>query len=181
VQTHHDLFDKISLYVEASKTYGPYARPDGRKIVIIINDDGSRRTVSWPKRIMEQHLGRQLHPDNETVDHIDGNFDNNKIDNLRVVPRAEHSGDDTRRVKMLKMKCVYCDKDFERSPRLVRDKSSKGKHSSFCSRECAGKYSREVQLGKREKLPPLPPPASEYYKRKNLAASMEHLISKYGD
>lgn len=40
--------------------------------------------------IMEQVLGRKLEPD-EVVHHIDGNRDNNSLDNLVVMKRGEHS------------------------------------------------------------------------------------------
>jgi hypothetical protein len=188
--------DKYGFLVEASnsyeliafaeKVYGPYERPDKRQIVIVVDDEGNKRTVSYPKYIMEQHLGVRLHPDS-TIDHIDRNHCNNDLNNLRVVERSQHSADDTRRVKLVKLKCPICQKDFERSPRLIRDKSSKGKVSAFCSRECAGKYSRQVQLGIREKLPVPPPPVSEYYRNiknietmENTVAVAEYILHKYG-
>ena len=68
--------EKFILYSKASdnkKVYGPYRKSDGRQIVIIKDINGTR-TVSFPKYIMEEHLGRELHPDKETVDHIDFNF-----------------------------------------------------------------------------------------------------------
>jgi hypothetical protein len=179
VKKYADLMAKIEnfAFLVEAKVFGPYTKStDGRQIVIIVDEDGSRRTVSYPKYLMEQHLGRPLDPDKETVDHWDGNFDNNSLDNLRIVPRQEHSGDDTRRVKLLQLTCAHCGKVFERSPRLVRDKSKKGKVSSFCSRQCAGKYSRQVQLGNRERLPVPPPPPSEYYKRKNVEEVMPTVL-----
>lgn len=160
--------DFYYLVVTASKVHGPYYRNNGRQIVIIINDDGTRRTVSYPKFLVEQHLGRQLDPDLETIDHIDSNFDNNDLNNLRIVPRKQHSADDTRRVKLVKFNCAWCNKEFERSPRLVRDKAKKNKSGPFCSRVCAGKYSRRIQLKLIDKFDVQPVIDSEYYKRKYL-------------
>lgn len=180
-----DLVDLAEIYqlllkTAADKTYGPYTRPDGRKIVIVKDDKGNSRTVSFPKYIMEQHLGKQLDPDDGTVDHLDFNFDNNDLSNLRVVPRDQHSADDTRRVKLIKLKCQQCKKDFERSPRLLRDKSKKGAKGIFCSRSCAGKYNRAVQLGLAEPLSVQPFVESEYYRRKNVVAVAQELSKKYG-
>ncbi len=162
------------------KVHGPYKRKsDGRQIVIIIENNGKRRTVSYPKWLMEMQLGRKLDPDLETVDHVDSNIDNNDISNLRVVPRQEHSADDTRRVKLVKFTCAWCDKEFERSPRLVRDKAKKNKAGPFCSRGCAGKYSRMLQLKLVEKLDVQPAVDSEYYKRKYVKASFPPISSDF--
>jgi len=153
--------------------YGPYTRPNGRRLIIEVNRNGKRRTVSYPKWLLEQQLGRKLDPNKETVDHIDSNLLNNDINNLRIMPRKEHSAEDTRRVKLVDFSCPWCDKNFARSPRLVRDKSKKKKSGPFCSRRCAGKYSRQLQLKLIDKLSPQPFLASEYYKKKNVTAS-EH-------
>jgi hypothetical protein len=164
-----ELIEKIEVFVllaKASKVYGPYNTHHGRKIMIIKNDDGTSRTVSLPKYIMEQHLGRVLDPELETVDHWDSNIDNNNIDNLRLVPRDIHSADDTRRVKLVKYNCAWCNKEFERSPRLIRDKAKKNKAGPFCSKQCAGSYSRMLQLKLIDKFNPQEHVDSEYYKRK---------------
>ena len=69
------------------KIYGPYLRKDGRKHVVIINDDGTSCTRSYPRLLLEQKLGRPL-LDTETVDHIDGDFTNDSFENLRVLSRS---------------------------------------------------------------------------------------------
>lgn len=152
------------------KVHGPYKRQDGRQIVIIVENNGTRRTVSYPKWLMELQMGRKLDPNLETVDHIDSNFDNNDLSNLRIMPRDQHSADDTRRVKNVKFTCAWCDKEFERSPRLVRDKSKKNKAGPFCSRVCAGRYSRMLQLKLIDKFDTQPAVDSEYYKQKYVKA-----------
>lgn len=152
-------------YEDNFKIYGPYTRPDSRKIVIVIDRNGVKRTVSYPKWIMECQIGRQLGPD-DTIDHWDSNKNNDELSNLRIVPRSEHSADDTRRVKLVKFKCAWCGKEFERSPRLIRDKSRKGKAGPFHNRSCAGKYSRMLQLKLIDKFDVQPAVDSEYYKRK---------------
>jgi hypothetical protein len=152
------------------KIFGPYKRKDGRKIVIVVENNGKRRTVSYPKWLVELQLGRRLDPNLETVDHIDSDVENNDINNLRIVPRDQHSADDTRRVKPIKFECAWCDKEFTRSPRLIRDKAKKGKAGPFCSRTCAGKYSRQLQLKLIEKLDSQHAVDSEYFKRKYVVA-----------
>jgi hypothetical protein len=158
-------------YADDFVVHGPYKRQDGRQIVIVIDHNGKRRTVSYPKWLMELQLGRKLDPNLETVDHMDSNFDNNDLSNLRIVPRDQHSADDTRRVKLIKFTCAWCDKEFERSPRLIRDKAKKNKAGPFCSRNCAGKYSRMLQLKLIDKMDSQKAVDSEYYKRKYTTAS----------
>lgn len=162
------------------KVYGPYKRrSDGRQIVVVKDDDGYSRTISYPKWLLELQLGRKLDPNLETVDHLDSNFDNNDLSNLRIVPRSEHSADDTRRVKPVKFKCAWCKKEFERSPRLVRDKARKNKAGPFCSRNCAGKYSRKLQLHLIDKFDTQPVVDSQYYKRKYVTASAPLVDSEW--
>lgn len=174
------LVDTYYLLCQADKVYGPYVNgPLGRKIVIIKKDDGSTRTVSYPKYLVEKEMGRALDPDKETIDHLDFDKHNNDLSNLRIVPRDQHSADDTRRVKNIKLKCSMCNKEFERSPRVIRDKSKKGVGGQFCSRSCAGKYSRQLQLGLIDKLDSPAYVESEYYRRKNVQASLNYLIKKY--
>lgn len=153
-------------YADNFTVHGPYKKQNSRQIVIVIDRKGKRRTVSYPKWILECQLGRKLDPDKETVDHWNGDINDNSLDNLRIVPRDQHSADDTKRVKLIKLKCAWCDKDFERSPRLLRDKAKKGKVGPFCSRECAGRYSRMLQLKLIDKFDVQPAMESEYYKRK---------------
>lgn len=157
-------------YGDDMKIYGPYKRKDDRLIVIVVEESGIKRTVSYPKWIMELQLGRKLDPDLETVDHIDSDHTNDSLDNLRIMPRKEHSTEDTRRVKNVKFNCAWCKKEFERSPRLVRDKARKNKAGPFCSRQCAGQYSRKLQLKLIDKFDVQPVIDSEYYKKKYVKA-----------
>lgn len=101
-----------------------------------------------------------------------GDFNNNDINNLQILPRAEHNRLDTRRVKLIDMTCPMCHKDFKRSPRILRDKA-KSKSPAFCSRSCSGKYSRLLQLKLIKKFKGVKPIKSEYFKLKK--ASFEEL------
>jgi hypothetical protein len=167
------------------RVWGPYDRGafpgDKRQIVSVIDKDGKKRTISLPKFLYEEATGIRLKP-NETIDHKDYDIDNNDINNLQVIDRSEHSKMDTRRVKLHKFVCGECGKEFERSPRLARDKHRKGVSGIFCSRQCAGRYSRKVQLGLIDKLPLQQHVDSEYYTLKgkpSLAELAESFIVKH--
>lgn len=165
-------------YADKFTVYGPYRRQDNRQIVIVIDKKGKRRTVSYPKWLLEMQIGRPLNPDLETIDHIDSNIDNNNLDNLRIMPRSEHSREDTRRVKLVTFNCAWCDKPFERSPRLVRFRGKQNKAGPFCSKSCASRYSRLLHLKLIDKLNPQPIIESEYYKKKYVQASLD-LFKKF--
>lgn len=177
-----EAIDFYSLLTESKakeeKVYGPYSIHHDRKIVIIKDRKGKTRTVSYPKYLVEQNLGRKLKP-NETVDHLNSDVNDNRMENLKVIDRSEHSKLDTRRVKLIDLKCSMCGKDFQRSPRLMRDKNKKGVRGIFCGRSCSSKYNRQVQLGLMDKLPIQPFMESEYYKNKHLQAFIGYLIEKY--
>lgn len=133
------------------KIYGPYIRKDGRKHCIVIFPDKSRKCISYPKLLMEQKLGRYLTPD-ETVDHIDGNFSNNNIDNLRILFRSEHVSLDVKRVNKLILICEVCGRSFVLNGRKLQDayynRKNKNATGPYCSKRCAGIASHNISAYK---------------------------------
>lgn len=123
--------------------------------------DGKKTCISWPKWLMEQHLGRLL-TDEETVDHVDRDFTNDDLSNLRVIPRGQHVKEDARRVKPITIVCVWCGKSAEKSGRDLDGNARKGKAGPFCGRSCAGQYGKYVQGGGKP-LDRTPAPTRIYY------------------
>lgn len=118
---------------DGKRVYGPYKRKDGRQIVIL-KSPGSKsdhQTVSYPKYLVEMYLGRYL-TDEETVDHIDGNFNNNSLDNLRVIPRALYCKSHVSERRIVTKKCVVCGKEF-----VTTDNHRKTCGSKNCRGKCA--------------------------------------------
>ena len=83
--------------------YGPYKDPNNedREFVILVDDKGNKTTKTLARHIYEQYIGRELHPDTETVDHIDTNKFNNDINNLRIVPEVN-----IRQMILVVLKCL---------------------------------------------------------------------------
>jgi hypothetical protein len=135
---------------ENCKIYGPYvSKKDNRLRINIIDSNGKRSTISYPKYLMEKHLNRHLTTD-ETVDHIDCNVQNNEISNLRILSRSEHAFIDAIRLKSQNFKCPMCNRSFSLDGKKLHDaisNSIKNKAGPFCSKSCAGKYGKNVQLG----------------------------------
>lgn len=121
------------------KVYGPYTRKDGRQHVVLYKD-GVRKTVSYPKYLLEQKLGRSLLP-HETCDHIDNDHTNNCLDNLQVLSRVDNAckGTVLRPAEVGTFTCPVCNRSFTKSMRDVRGNLKKGRSGPYCSRSCAGK------------------------------------------
>lgn len=102
---------------------------------------------------MELHLGRYLNED-ETVDHIDRNPLNNEISNLQVLSRKEHGKLDAIRLKEKTFTCFICGVNFNLVGKKLHCAISNRKSNKagpFCSKVCAGKYGKNVQLNIIEK------------------------------
>lgn len=147
--------------------YGPYVNSTGggkgRKTVQIRYKSGKRRTVSYPKFLVEFILNRELDPKIETVDHINGDFNNNSWSNLRIVPISMHVSQDNKRARLIEMTCVLCGKKFMQAARVTRYRKSKA--GPFCGMRCVGIYSRGRQLNKVAALPPQMPISTQLEKQ----------------
>ncbi len=147
----------LELYPEYDSVLGPYFRKDGRKHIVLNNSKakykevGKTKTISFPKALMEVHLGRKLLPD-ETVDHIDRDKTNDELSNLAVCSRSAHCRRDSLRVRVAEVPCAYCGILFTPS-KSQRNKQSAEKikvvAGPFCSKKCAGRYGQEVQMGRK--------------------------------
>ena len=129
------------------KIYGPYTRADGRQHIILYEKGKCLVTKSYPKYLLEQKLGRLLLR-SETCDHINGDYTDNRIENLQVLTR----GDNSRKHAALAPQelgvftCPVCIKSFTREMNYVRSNLKKGKRGPYCSRSCAGKAGRKHGL-----------------------------------
>lgn len=128
-----------------------YKCKDGRMRVYLKD---SKKVISYPKYLMEQHLGRCL-SDDEQVHHKDGNPLNNDIDNLEVISFEEHlkkHAEENRKYCDKTMVCPWCGNSFlwtaKQQQESYKNRNRNTNTSPFCSRSCAAKFGREVQLGR---------------------------------
>lgn len=117
----------------------------------------TQQVVSYPRVIMENYLGRKLLPEEE-VHHKDGNPLNNDIDNLEVLTKEEHlkiHAEENRKYYDKTMICPWCGEEFlwTADKQIYFQGNSKRNRnafentgSPFCSKSCAGKYGRNMQI-----------------------------------
>lgn len=122
------------------KVYGPYKRKDGRQHVIHYDElTGKRRTQSYPRYLMEQHLGRELECW-EVVDHIDNDPTNDCIENYQLLTHGDNVRKDKPPLEMMTFICPNCKDEFQGYARQYRANQLKqGKAGPYCSRHCAGR------------------------------------------
>ncbi len=121
------------------KIYGPYTRKDGRKQVVILREDGTKTTKSYPRILMEKYLGRELLPE-ETVDHIDGDFTNDNLSNLQILSLADNARKAVVPAEYLTLVCKHCGKQFQKRKAMeLYDRNIRKRDGPFCSHSCAGK------------------------------------------
>lgn len=127
------------------KIYGPYKGKDNRLRCVIVHSDGRKQTISYPRLVMETHLGRSLLPD-EDVHHVDEDTTNNNLSNLEVKLHTEHCRNHSIKYRSdVTTNCIYCGKEFIITPMRQRYHASSKKAGPFCSRMCSGKYGTDVQ------------------------------------
>ncbi len=142
------------LYPEFVKVYGPYTdrNNDNRQIILLYGANGIRRTLSWPRAMMEVKLGRLLNKE-ELVDHVDENPTNNTYDNFQILTFEENTNKSIlingRQQKYFKGVCSICGNIFEKPLNIVKHNLKQNKSGPYCSKSCAGKVG--LKIGGRKK------------------------------
>jgi hypothetical protein len=97
--------------------------------------------------VMENHIGRPL-TSNEIVHHKDGNKMNNKIDNLELMLRTEHTSMHSklrhRTKEFCKLLCPNCEQEFERAKRLTSILF--GARFTCCSKSCKASFDSKLKI-----------------------------------
>lgn len=114
----------------------------GRKIIY---DDGTSHTSYEHREVMERYLGRSL-SSCEVIHHKDGNGENNVLENLEILTVSGHAKRHARKAAPVGLRCALCGNAFMRTARYERHNRKQGKAGPFCSKVCAGRWSRNEQI-----------------------------------
>ena len=124
------------------KIYGPYINNKGRSFIIRVKNK-QKRTQSYPRYLMEQHLGRELLPEEE-VDHINNDPTDHRIENLQILSSKNNKLKEMLRPertrKFYTFICPNCNKETTKFLNNIKGNHKKGKSGPFCSRKCAGQF-----------------------------------------
>ena len=132
-------------------------KQDKRFTVTYKNPDGTNVSMSYPRYIMEKHLGRKLLP-SEDVHHIDEDVTNNDISNLSIIDHVKHVSSHTKYVyRPIVIACDVCQKIFTLNPKTLREyihsMMSGRRRFITCSKSCAGYIGRRYQSGDDIEIP----------------------------
>lgn len=145
-----DMYD-----IDIDNDVNVYKCKDGRCRAYI---KSQRRVVSYPRLLMSIHLKRNI-TDSEHVHHVDGNTDNNSIDNLVVLKKEQHErlhanlANKNNLFSDRYMTCPVCGKTFlwtiSQQRNRIRNSNRKNSkntvyHGPFCSKRCAGRLGAKI-------------------------------------
>lgn len=99
---------------------------------------------------MEIKLGHKIEKGYD-VHHKDGDFTNDNLDNLELIEEHKHKSEHARKnIDDIEFICPECGKIFmanaDRQRDIRHNQGSEKKAGPFCSKSCAGRYSRRIQL-----------------------------------
>ncbi len=120
---------------EGYTLYKVFHNKEGRWYAQLVSST-HRTTVSYARYLMSVKLGRLLDPNTETVDHINENKTDDRIENLQLLPRLENTRRSAKGRTMTTLICPVCEKEFIREIRQTH--FCKGGRQTTCSRKCGG-------------------------------------------
>ena len=122
---------------------------ENRDTVILFNSSSDRSSTQYARYLMAVSLQRYL-TDDETVDHIDGNKNNNDLKNLQILSKGDNIRKSSKKPDYICV-CPICHKTFivprkKASGIVAKKKILSG--TKCCSRQCGYKQVSKTLMGR---------------------------------
>lgn len=129
------------LYKKFFKSGYVVVNPEKRRTLILVRHDGTKTSTQYARYLISTNVGRFLNK-NETVDHIDGDKQNDDIENLQILSLSENIRKTHKKPDVF-ITCPVCKENFSRTRTQLRGKLKKAFDNKLCcSRKCGGVLSR---------------------------------------
>ena len=120
--------------------YGPYLSKQEQRRLVILYWDGGKKTMSYARWMMEEHLGRQL-TDAEEVDHKDDNKLNDVLSNFQILTRPENAKKSAKHPELVEITCKQCGKrKTKRASQIRHNQERRRAVGPFCDKRCAAAW-----------------------------------------
>ena len=103
-----------------------------RRVCTLRRSDGTMTSMSYAKYLYTSHYQCDINS-KDTVDHINGDKTDDRIENLQVISKRYNVQKDHKRKEMIVRKCPVCGVEF-----LFNKSDIKFKPNPCCSRRCGG-------------------------------------------
>jgi hypothetical protein len=78
--------------------------------------------------------------DGECIHHVNGDKRDNRIDNLELKNKSEHTSSHSKKPETVVIECAYCGNDSVKMARNVRSSMKSGQVDFYCDRSCAARH-----------------------------------------
>ena len=117
---------------------------DGRKRVSLFSDSGENRYVSYARYLFTVHL-KQFIPDHLTVDHINDDKTDDRVENFQLLTDEENRMKEYYRYLTMEYSrwaftCACCEVQFLLTEREINMRLAQGVEYAFCSKSCSAFY-----------------------------------------
>lgn len=116
----------------------------GRVYCRFVNEFGNLESTTWARYLMQRHLDVRI-PGTHDVDHINGDYTDDRIENLRVLTIKENLNTGARANPAIVIeKCMQCGESTYQTIAQVKKRNTLNQWGPFCSNRCAKQHRKST-------------------------------------